>query len=425
MNFKGEAFLAWRYLKPKKTLISQLTYISLLGPILGVGVLVVITSIMNGLPRETLKKMMEFESHITLVSEISPSLQNPHKIQKDLKDVYGYESSPVSIAPIFLQFQHPTTKQNRNIPEIYAKGISLEPNNTLSELKKQMVDGQLSLEENEVIISRHIAWQNNIHVGDTIYFHSLKKYSELILDHQDENSNKEVPFEIAREMKVSGIYHLGHIEFDKRFIYVHQDVANDLLNLEWGDAQMISLTIDDGFEALNTAQKLSNDPHFPGVRFIPWQEKHQAFTDMIAKEKSMMTLVLFFIMCGAAVGVAASIFSLVLQKTKEIGVLKATGVSPLSIIVIFMSQGLFIGTVGSILGYLGGCVVLYYRQGIAQALGAWNAELHFLDKVPMYIIPEEITLICLSSILICTVASLFPALVAASVKASTALHTDN
>lgn len=439
MKLTGELFLAWRYLRPKKTLISLLTYLSLLGPALGVGVLIVVISIMNGLPLGVLEKLMEVHSHISVTSYEKQYIENPQPVIDKLKEKYGYQASPITHVPLFVQFR------DQNLPEIYAKGIIPDYEGETSDLSKRIIDGKFSLEENEVILSLNIARRLGVRVGDKIYLHSLKRYSSLIVEHQKEDNVKETPLDLAKEVIVSGIYHFGYIEIDKRFIYLHQDTANELLDMDWGTSQSLNLQIADkpkssenrtffeelfrdenpGFKAREVAEQLSQDPDFKGLYFTPWEKQNESFTNMIKKEKGMMTFVLFFIMSGAAVGVATCIFSLVLQKTREIGILKATGASPMSIIIIFMSQGIFIGALGSLLGFIGGILILYFRNPIAKIMGVWDANLHFLDSVPVLLKPGDTTLILVGSLVICIVSSVFPALVAASVKATTALHTDN
>ena len=439
MKFTGEIFLAWRYLRPKKTLISLLTYLSLLGPALGVGVLIVVISIMNGLPLGVLEKLMEVHSHISVSSKRAQYIEDPQPIINKLKEKYGFQASPITHVPLFVQYEE------QNLPEIYAKGIIPNYDGKTSDLSKRIIHGKYSLQENEAIISLNIARRLGVRIGDKIFLHSLKRYSSLIVEHQKENTVKETPLDLAKEVTISGIYHFGFNEIDKRFIYLNQDTANELLDMEWGTSQSLSIQIADkaktsedrtffeelfrdenpGFQATQISEELSQDPDFRDFRFTSWETQNESFNKMIKKEKSMITLVLFFIMTGAAVGIATCIFSLVLQKTREIGILKATGTSPLSIIIIFMSQGTFIGVLGSLLGFVGGLIILYFRQGIAQQLGVWKVDVHFIDNVPVLLKADDTLLILLGSLIICIISSAIPALVAASVKATTALHTDN
>ena len=136
-----------------------------------------------------------------------------------------------------------------------------------------------------------------------------------------------------------------------------------------------------------------------------------------------MMFVLFFIVIGAALGVAACLFSMVIQKTQEIGILKATGVTPLSIIFVFICQGTILGSIGVGLGLIGGFITLAYRKEVANAFGFWDATLYRLESVPAYYDLTDITIISLGTIIICTLASSIPAFIAASVNPVKALQS--
>ena len=226
----------------------------------------------------------------------------------------------------------------------------------------------------------------------------------------------------AQEFTIAGYFDFQIAELSKNVLFMHQDSANELMVMNWGDALQIEVALEDPEMAETVARQMYFDPKFRGMYFSPWY-KQNAFVERIRREKALMTFVLFFIMGGAAIGVAACLFSLVIQKTKEIGILKATGASPFSIILVFLSQGTFIGVLGSVLGLIGGRVALKYRENIAEALGAWDAELYKLKNIPMHIDTNDVNLIFWGSIIICVVAALVPAIVAACVNPVKALQS--
>ena len=133
--------------------------------------------------------------------------------------------------------------------------------------------------------------------------------------------------------------------------------------------------------------------------------------------------VLFFIVIGAAIGVAACLFSTVIQKTREIGILKATGVSPASIIFIFICQGGILGLLGTILGLIGGVITLIFRNQVAALFGFWDATLYKLNYVPVHYNPVDILTIMFSAVVICTLGSSIPAMIAACVNPVKALQS--
>ena len=230
----------------------------------------------------------------------------------------------------------------------------------------------------------------------------------------------ELDTDLVMTFKVVGYFEFGMYDFDSKIVYIHQDNANDLLGMEWEESTEVEMAFDKPFKALEKSEELQQK--YPEYNFIPWQKKHMSYFETVQKEKVMISFVLFFIMGGAAIGVAACLFSLVLQKVKEIGVLKATGVTPLSIVMIFLIQGSFIGITGSIIGFGAGLLALHFRNDIFKIL--WSDE-YFLKEIPALIDYQEVSLILAGSIIICILGALLPAIFAASIKPTTALHSDN
>ncbi|MCM8536676.1 MAG: FtsX-like permease family protein [Lentisphaeraceae bacterium] len=416
MNFKGELFLAWRYLKPQKSLVTLLTYISLLGPILGVGVLIVVMSVMNGMPREFVQKMMEYHAHVKIQGR--EPIKDADKLIKYLEDTYDVKAAPVTSTHVFLQ--------KDKIHGFLAKGVYPPKDKDVSQLKNYIDKRYMpeyKLKPNEIVISQSTYYETGIKAGDEILLHSPEKYKKM-LEQQSNGETDRVYINTAKKFKVAGYFSLGSSKIDKNFIIMHQDSANELLSLNWGDATEIEMTLKDPKTSIDFINNvLRKDNNLIGYHFIPWQNESDGIYNRIQREKALMMFVLFFIMGGAAIGVAACIFSLVIQKTKEIGILKATGANPLSIIVIFLSQGAFIGILGSLIGFGGGLLVLRYREYVAKFLGAWDKELYRLDHVPMYLDPNDINMIFWGSIIICIVASIIPAIIAACVNPVKALHS--
>ena len=144
---------------------------------------------------------------------------------------------------------------------------------------------------------------------------------------------------------------------------------------------------------------------------------------LIKSQKDLIVFVLFFIVAGAALGVAACLFSVVIQKTKEIGILKATGMKPKAIVLTFLGMGAALGTLGSSLGLMGGLITLKYRQKVAEVFGIWDNELYKLENVPAFFNGVDMFLIFFASILICSLASMVPAVIAASINPVKALQS--
>ena len=408
---KGEIFLAWRYLKPQSSTISLLTYTSLLGPILGVGILIVVVSVMNGIPRELEKKLVDYNSHINLSKEGSP-LDYPSVISY-LEEGYEVKTSPTTLCPVLLQ-----TEDGESEVQI-AKGVLPVKDSSVSKLKDILeVKADKSvyeLTDSQVIISRSIADKMQLSIGDDIFLHSPEMYKSM----NQSDSQEPKLFEIIN------IFSTGVADVDNNSMIVHLETANRLMNLTELQAQQIEVGLEDPYLSEEVANKMSEDLRLNYFYITPWQRMHtiQYYYRLINNQKALMMFVLFFIVVGAAIGVAACLFSMVIQKTQEIGILKATGVSPASIIFIFVCQGALLGTLGSCLGLIGGFITILYRKEVAELFGFWDATLYKLKDVPAYYEFNDVAIIFLGAVLVCTLASAIPAVIAASVNPVKALQS--
>ena len=415
MPFKGEMFLAWKYLKPQKSLLSLLTYISILGPLLGVAVLIVVMSVMNGMPRDFVESLKEYNPHITIETEV------PFEYAEDqveyIKKNYGLSASPVTTLKVFVQ-------KDKNIQPSICKGIYPPLDSRYNEVINTFGATSVlpnDLQPDEVLLSINTGLKGRYKVGDKLIFHSPARYKEA-LKNQVDGKIKRINMNSAKEFRIAGFYNVKYSKIDKEFIVMHQDSANEMLSLDWGAAKALEINLNDPMQAESYIEKMKEDPKLKDYKFIPWQDKSDGIFKRIKQEKLQMSFVLFLIMGAAGVGIGACIFSLVVQKTKEIGILKSTGVSPFSVVLIFLSQGLFIGVLGSSLGFLTGITVLEYRTSIAGFLGKFDEGLKELQRVPMYLDPSDINLILCGAISICLIASMVPAIIAASINPVKALQ---
>ena len=413
---KGEFFLAWRYLKPQKSIISLLTYLSLLGPVLGVGILVVVVSVMNGMPKEMEKKLIAYNAHITVSS--SEVIKNVDDLSTHIDKKYKLKTSPVTLTPVLLQ------REDGESEVLLAKGVIPERDAKVSQIKDMLTyknGNTYSLKENEIIISEAISKSLELKIGDKVLLHSPEKYKTLV----DQADADDMEKETSAEFTIINFFSTGMPNIDKNFLITHQVAANYLMNFPDQAAMQIEIALDDPYRAEEVSNLMVADRDLINFQITPWQREHKisGFFNMINQQKALLMFVLFFIVIGAALGVAACLFSMVIQKTQEIGILKATGVSPASIILVFISQGTILGGLGSLLGLGGGFLTLMYRDHVAKWLGAWDKELYRLENVPAYYDFSDIGLILFGSIIVCTLASAIPAIIAASVNPVKALQS--
>jgi lipoprotein-releasing system permease protein len=367
---------------------------------------------MNGIPKEVEKKMLEYNGHITLESR--QTISNAADQVKYLENTYSIKASPVTLAPVLMQ------KENGDSEFLVAKGILPSKDQEVSKIKDWLVDKKAyNIQSNEIIISTTTAEILKLKIGNKVLLHSPEKYKTALTSTEPSESQK------AQEFIIANLYSSNVPDVDKHFIIIHHSAANELMNLEKAETMQIDIALQDPYQAEAFATKMKSDRNLRRYRITPWHQRDNvsSLTQLISNQKALMMFVLFFIVIGAAIGVAACLFSIVIQKTQEIGILKATGVSPLSIIQVFVGQGTALGCIGTGLGFIGGIITLINRQAVANFLGAWDNELYKLKEVPVYYDTTEISFIVIGAILVCSLASSVPAIIAASVNPVKALQS--
>jgi lipoprotein-releasing system permease protein len=436
MPLKGEIFLAWKYLKPQKSIISVLTYTSLLGPLLGVGILIVVVAVMNGIPREYEKQIVGYTAHIQINSHEGP-LKNYDSLLKHLESNYPeVKASPVTLGPVLIE----TMDQESEV--FLAKGVLPEFDREVSQIKEMLKkrvknkdrktdkdpeyilekETDYSLSQNEIIISINTQKLLNLKKGDFVILHSPEKYRSAL---NEEQTADEAQKETTEKVKIAGFYSTGVPDIDTNIVLVNQKTANRLMILKENETGQIELGLKNPDHAEMLADTLQNDPLLSNYRITPWQNQPTVrhLKLLIKSQKSLIVFVLFFIVVGAAIGVAACLFSVVIQKTKEIGILKATGMQPKAIILTFLGMGTALGILGSGVGTICGLITLKYRQLVANSFGIWDKRLYKLESVPAYYDTGDICTVFFISVLICAVAAMVPAAIAASINPVKALQS--
>jgi lipoprotein-releasing system permease protein len=418
-------FMALRYLRPNRSFVSLITLLSVLGPIFGVAVLIIVLAVMAGFNRDIREKILSSEAHIQLLPGNTASIDDPEPILEAL-DAAGIPASPVVTGPVPLQIA------DRDLLEVkLVRGIDPKREPMVSDISRKIVQGRFEINEDEVLISTQLQFQLGVGVGDTIILHAPAKLSRMVNLQSDGSGELRTSQEVyvPEEVTVAGIFNLGMYRFDISTIIVHIEKADELFGLEWGAAHHIQLRTEDPFDMRATEDTLMRTPQLAGMRVLTWQEANQTLFGALRVEKNMMFFLLFFITVVAAFGIATTLITVVVQKTREIGVLKALGASPRAILAIFLLQGAIVGGLGTLGGTALGLLVIHRRDWIAEMLEKlWNVqifppELYQLSAIPALVEPMDVILVVLSALVICVLAALVPAGYAAQLAPAQALRS--
>jgi len=388
--------------------VSFITWVSLLGVALGVAILIVVLSVMNGLGSELRDRLLSLSAHATLNAGGAAIVDWRQRIQR-------LEGAPelIGAAP-FLDTDAMLSRQ----PEMsgaVVRGIDPQMETQVSTIADAMREGQLSdlvAGENRIVLGRMLAYQLEVGLGDTV---------TVMTPGGGANGGSIVP--TLREFYVVGIFEVGLQELDSGLALINLEDAQTLRGLSGPTG--IRLKFDDVLKAPQLAREAASRLE-PGLRLRDWTQDNEAYFRAIRIEKTMMALILMLIVAVAVFNIAAALVMVVSDKRTDIAILRTLGMSPRGVLAVFMTQGILIGWIGTAIGVALGVAVALHVPFLEQAL-----DLHIMDPDVYYIstIPSETHLgdvvgIALAALVLTFVATIYPSLQAAKTQPAEALRYD-
>ena len=408
-------FLALKYLRPKRSFTSVVTVVSILGVVLGVAIVVIVRAVMTGFGDTWREKILEFKPHLTVVSESGGAIADAENLCDRLEALPGVLAASPS-AEMRVLAEH-----DRSIVAPIVMGV--DPGRALRllpQLEKAIVGGRLDLSGDRAVIGADLARALGAGVGGRILVHT-----PLNLIHKDE-------IYFPEELEVAGVYEMGHNEFDSGFVVTSLGVVRDLLDMGDDTAYTVQVKVaapDDPETFAATREAVDGllretSPEY-GTR--SWQEIDSQLFGVLAVEKNMMVILLMFITIVAIFCVMNTLIVVTVQKTDEIGLLKALGFSRWQILCTFVLHGWIQCFAGTALGIgLAGLVLrnLHNLVAFLATLGVdvFPKNIYGLAEIPWRVIPGEVAQVAVLVILFCTVASFVPAWRAASMDPVKALR---
>jgi lipoprotein-releasing system permease protein len=409
LNLPFEFFICLRYLKPKRAFVSVITLISLAGVMIGVAVLIVVLAVMSGFDRDLQAKILEMNAHLIVTN--GGIIDHSDKILKTMLGVTGVKAaSPYVWGPVLIEF-------DRKAFTPYVRGIDPASDRQVTQLERYITRGKYELDGQSVIVGSELARQFNIIPGNKITVYSPRNFQQ----------RKEVYLPV--ELTVTGIFDSGLYEYDLGILFTSLTVAQDLYNLGTGVHEIAAMV--DGGENPKRCQSVANALNRQlkaPLRVETWMHRNKKVLMAVQVEKNVMFIIMFCIVIVAAFGICSTLITVTIQKTREIGVLKALGAGPLGIMSIFVLQGLVVGVIGTLLGLGAGMLLLHYRNPfnhwLSSALGIelFPREIYNFSEIPALISAPDVALICVAALIICTVAGIIPALRAARLDPVEALR---
>jgi len=416
-----ELLLALRYLRPKRSFVSIITLISVIGVALGVAVLIIVISVMSGFDHDLRGKILGFNAHLT-VSQAGVPMKDYQRVAKIIAadpDVVGV--SPFVLGPVVVQTQaSPGHSTEADTPLL--RGVDVRTEGKVSVLQKDIIEGTFDLSGRGLVVGCDFAANLNLRVGDTLSIYSPGEIKKM----KDAADRHEQYVSVPDDYEIRGIFDTGYYEYNARFIVSSLDNAEDLYDLN--DAvHGLFVTIKDPDQAAAVQNRLEGalgDEY----RVITWMDQNSAMLGAILVEKNLMFYIMFFIVIVAAFGITCTLITFVVMKTREIGLLKAVGASNRQVMIVFVIQSVIVSVFGVFAGVTLGLVAIWLRNDFLHFMKhlmhfeLFPAKIYGFDELPALIIPSDIIIICGGSLLICLLAAILPARHASKMNTVQALH---
>ena len=402
-----EKEVAFRYLKTRKKdgFLNVISIFSFIGISLGVAVLIIVMSVMNGFRTELINKIVGFNSHVTVMS---------YEKTIDIEKLKNNTLKLISNELIFSNKGEAVV-----IHKDYTKGIVLRgykkqdfPKLDISK-KGNFVGNSNNLIKNYISIGKELSFDLNINVGDKISIMSSVGIQTII-----GNLPKQETFII------SSIFDSGLSDFDRNIAFINLNTLESFFNFEKKDRNLeIYLKNPSNIETIKTkVQEIFNNEYV-----YTWSDMNSSLFSALKVERNVMFIILSLIIIVAAFNIISGLTILVKNKTREIAILKSIGVLNKSIIKIFFLVGIIIGTSATLFGIFLGVLFSLYIENLRVFLSnlfnisLFPEEIYFLSTMPSEINPSSIFVISICSIIITILVSIFPAIKASKLDPVKAL----
>ncbi|MCY3714288.1 MAG: ABC transporter permease [Gemmatimonadetes bacterium] len=418
-----EWFIALRYLRSKRQnrFVSLITYISVGGVLVGVAALVIVLSLFNGFESEVRERIIGERAHINVYSLLGDGSISEYD---PLIDVILSLDEVVSAAPYVLEkavcAPVPTTRNAA--AGVIVHGLDITSGRLATNLEENIAFGDLDLTTAPdpanpdgrplpgIVLGRGLADQLGIVVGERVALGNIQGFSL---------TSALTPY--IRPYRVTGISETGFYEYDASSAYVSLDESQKLFKLG-SDINGIAVRVADRDQAGRISEEIevalnryaeeiaeSSVASSPSVAYftVDWMQRHKGLFRWMTLEKWGSFAILNLIILVAAFNIASTLIMVVLEKTRDIGILKSMGATAASITRVFIIQGSVVGILGTLLGCVIG-YVLCWTQRTFEFI-ALPPDIYLIDALPVRVDPLDFASVALGSMLICVMAAVYPA----------------
>lgn len=402
-----ELFIGLRYLKAKRksTFISIITFISTAGVTLGVMALIVVLAVMTGFENDLKEKILGTNAHIVVIRSGAPMEDYPSVIE----ELKGFEGVQAATPFIYNQVM---LSSGKNVSGVVLRGIDVASDRQVTRLSSSVVEGNIDGLDPKMgpgsdttpglMVGKELAKHLNLFLGDKV--NVISPMGNI------------TPLGMMPRMKpfrITGIFNTGMFEYDSTLAYVSLGQAQRFFDL--GDTVTgIQLKVKDVYHTDELARSINRQM---GANFYArdWMQMNKNILFALKTEKIVMFIILTLIVLVAAFGIASTLFMVVMEKTRDIAILKSMGATGASIMKIFVLEGLIIGVIGTFFGVVSGLLIALNLEPIISVIqkitgqNFFSKDIYYLDRFPSLVVSSDVVLISVTAVLISFLATLYPA----------------
>ncbi len=423
-----EFFISRRYMKAKRkqVFVSIITFISIFGIFLGVAALIIVLAVMNGFEEDLRTKILGIKSHIEVTASMNAPMKNYPAIREEIERTPGVvASTPFIYTEAMVRGNNSVTGvvirglDTQSSPKVIHLGkvreVSLEHLNTIpQDALKEMPDADKSLAG--IVIGREMARNMGIFLYDSITIISPA-------------GGISTPMGMVPRMKkfvVVGIYESGFYEYDSKLAFLSLKSCQEFLDM--GDSVTgIDIVVSDIYKADVIARSIQNRLGFPFFT-QNWMQMNKNLFSALRLEKRVMFIILSLIVLVAAFNIISALIMVVMEKNKDIAILKSMGATSATIMKIFIYQGLIVGVVGTFFGCIAGLLIALNLQKISLFVEKiFNfkilpGDVYYLSELPSKVNYSDVVTIVIGTILICFISTIYPSFRASRLDPAEALR---
>ncbi len=415
MFSRSERLLIFRFLFSKKSdgYVSIFAWFSIIGISLGVAAVIIVMSVMNGFRIDLTNRIIGLNSHLNIFSfekEITDKDINLLISQLDNSSYGKYYKSLETNGLVI---------KNNNSKGVLIKGYDSYESHFL---QNSIITGSIIKNINdEIIIGDALASEMNVSIGDKIKI-AIPKTDKTILGN--------IPR--FKTLEISGVFDLGLYEYDSNLIFLSANLVRKLLLYESNNYNKVEFFIKNPNEVEKFKNYIELNINKTKLNFytISWKDINKTLINALKVEKNVMFIILSLIILVASLNIISGLIIFVKEKNKDIGILKTMGMSNNSIVKIFFTIGISIGLIGSLIGLLIGVFFSINIHSIQNFLEnildtkLFSEEVYYLSSLPSKISINEVLAVLITSIIISTISTIFPAIRSAKVDPINSIRSE-